>query len=62
MVDGRRAGRIRRTQVLGWAADLSGFEGLLVPSSADPTGVNLLVFPRKLRPGSRLEILSPERL
>jgi hypothetical protein len=34
----------------------------LVPSSADPTGINLLVFPRKLRPGSRLEILSPERL
>jgi RES domain-containing protein len=64
-VDWRRdmaEGRIPLTQVLGWAADLSGFEGLLVPSSADPTGINLLVFPRKLRPGSRLEILSPERL
>jgi RES domain-containing protein len=64
-VDWRRdmaEGRIPLTQVVGWAADLSGFEGVLVPSSADPTGVNLLVFPRKLRPGSRLEILSPERL
>jgi hypothetical protein len=60
VVDGRRWGRIPLTQVLGSAADLSGFEGLLVPSSADPT--NLLVFPRQLRRGSRLEILSPERL
>lgn len=33
---------------------MAGLEGMLVPSFASSAGVNLAVFPDKLRPGSLL--------
>jgi RES domain-containing protein len=52
----RSAGRGREslTQAIGRAAYEAGLEALLVPSAADRNGANLVVFPARLRPGSRL--------
>lgn len=64
-VDWRRevlAGREPITQTIGRAAYEVGLEGLIVPAAADPNGHNLLVFPEKLRRGSEISVLHPERL
>ena len=42
------------TQAVGRAAHKVGFEGLLVPSKADPSSSNLVVFPHNLRVGSEI--------
>jgi len=47
-------GRESLGRALGRAAHAAGFEGLLVPSAARRGARNLVVFPRALRPGSRL--------
>ena len=48
------AGREALTQAIGRAAFEAGLEALLVPSAASRAGANLVVFPERLRPGSRL--------
>ena len=52
-------GRESLTQAIGRAAYESGLEALLVPSAADRRGTNLVVFPARLRPGSRLAVGPP---
>jgi RES domain-containing protein len=52
-------GREALTQAIGRAAFEAGLEGLLVPSAPDRRGTNLLVFPARLRPGSRLRVRAP---
>ena len=49
-------GRESLAQAIGRAAYDARLEGLLVPSAADRKGVNLVVFPERLRPESRLEV------
>jgi RES domain-containing protein len=44
------------TQAIGREAFTAGLEALQVPSAADPSGRNLVVFPARLRPGSRLRL------
>jgi RES domain-containing protein len=57
-----RAGRTPITQMIGRAAHDTGWEGLIVPSAVAPDGHNLLIFPDKLRPGSSITVLHPDRL
>jgi RES domain-containing protein len=45
------------SQAIGRAAFAAGIEVLLVPSSADRAGANVVVFPDLLSPGSRLTVL-----
>ena len=45
------------SQAIGRAAYTIGLEGLLVPSHASPGGGNLVAFPGRLRPGSRIRAL-----
>lgn len=50
-------GRIAPTQALGTTAyHHGGFEALRVPSAQDPRAANLVVFPDRLRPGSRVRV------
>jgi RES domain-containing protein len=49
-------GRESLTQAIGRAAFEAGLEGLLVPSAADRAGKNLVVFPARLHPESRLHV------
>lgn len=51
-------GRQPVTQTLGLAAFEVGVEGLIVPSSADPKGHNLLVFPAAMNVSSELRVLN----
>lgn len=57
-----RAGREPITQMIGRAAHETDWEGLIVPSAATSDGHNLLIFPDKLRPGSSITVLHPDRL
>lgn len=57
-----RAGHEPITQAIGRAAFEVGWEGLIVPSAADPGGYNLLVFPESLFPSSRLRVAQAGRL
>lgn len=51
------------TQAIGRGAFEARFEGLLVPSARDrPRGINLVVFPTNLRPGSKIDIIGKEDL
>jgi RES domain-containing protein len=51
------------TQAIGRGTYKAGFEGLLAPSARDrPDGVNLVVFPKSLRAGSRIDIVGKEDL
>jgi RES domain-containing protein len=52
-------GREALTQTIGRAALERGIEGLLVFSAPDPGGRNLVLFPEKLLPGSRLAVRAP---
>ena len=45
------------TQALGWALHDAGVEGFIVPSSADRSGANLIVFPRNLKHPSHVKVL-----
>jgi RES domain-containing protein len=47
------------TQWIGRAAFQAGLEALEVPSAADPSGGNLVIFSSRLRPGSRLRVRPP---
>jgi RES domain-containing protein len=49
-----RAGREAVTQAVGRAAAEAGFEGLVVPSAADPGARNVVVFVDRLEGGSRV--------
>jgi RES domain-containing protein len=53
-------GREAVTQAIGRAAFEAGVEGLLTPSAAARKGVNLVVFPEALRPGSSLAVAQKE--
>lgn len=50
------AGREAITQSIGRAAFEAGLEGLLAPSAADRKGINVVVFPALLKPGSRMRV------
>jgi RES domain-containing protein len=50
-------GRESTSQAIGRAAWLAGLEGLIVPSHACPKGSNAVLFPKNLRPGSRIDAL-----
>jgi RES domain-containing protein len=51
------------TQAIGRGAYEAGFEGLLAPSARDrPTGVNVVIFPRNLRTGSKIDVLGRDDL
>jgi RES domain-containing protein len=50
------------TQRIGRAIHVEGWEGLVVPSAADPQGHNLVLFPDNLMPDSKLDIRNVERL
>lgn len=50
------------SQALGWAAYAAGFQGLRVPSKADPKGANVLVFPQNLTRRCRLEVMNADDL
>lgn len=50
-------GQTAPTQALGAAAyDNGSVEALRVPSAQDPRAANLVVFPERLRPGSRVRV------
>ena len=57
-----RAGHQPITQTIGLAAFEVGWEGLVVPSAADPSGQNLLIFPDKLQSGSHIGIQNAAQL
>jgi len=57
-----RAGREPITQMIGRAAHETDWEGLIVPSAVASNGHNLLIFPDRLRPGSSITVLHPDRL
>jgi RES domain-containing protein len=59
--DEQDSGREALTQAVGRIARELGFEGLLVPS-AQGAGQNLVLFPDRLLPGSRLEIINAGQL
>ncbi len=64
-VDWRREvyhGREPITQRFGRAAHAAGWEGLIVPSAADPDGHNLLLFPERLGATSTVAVLNAARL
>lgn len=55
-------GREALTQALGRVAWELELEGLLVPSAASPSGVNLVVFPGRLGGASRVTIVEGNKL
>ena len=57
-----REGRVPVTWLIGQAAFVVGLEGLIVPSSADPEGQNLLVFPENLKEEGKIRLLHPDRM
>ncbi|WP_184344321.1 RES family NAD+ phosphorylase [Prosthecobacter vanneervenii] len=52
-------GREAVTQAWGGAFASAGFEAVIVPSAADATGSNVLVYPENLKPGSHFESAAP---
>jgi RES domain-containing protein len=58
----QEAGNEALTQALGRAAFEAGFEAVMLPSVARKGGINLNVFPEKLRPESSLAVLAEEDL
>ncbi len=49
-------------QAMGRAAFSAGLQGLIVPSKPDPTGTNMLIFPRNLTSTCELTVLNPKDL
>ncbi len=56
------AGNVPLTQLLGQAASESGLDGLLVPSNAEPTGRNIVAFPKNFKTAGAVVVLAPEEL
>ena len=56
------AGRESLTQAVGRAAAGAGVAGLVLPSAAEPGGVNLAIFPPAFRHDDRLAALAVDRL
>ena len=56
------AGDEPTAQAMGRAAFGAGLQGLVVPSSADPKGLNLVIFPQRFAKGCVLRVLNPELL
>lgn len=50
------------TQILGQAGAECGFEGLIVPSAADPHGYNLVLFPHNLKAISKIAVINSQEL
>ena len=50
------------TQAFGRVVKQSGLEGMLVPSAASRSGVNLILLPENLLPRSHLEIINVDQL
>ncbi len=55
-------GREALTQAIGRAVFSAGFEGLLAPSAADPSGKILVYFPKKLESASKIKYVNPDKL
>ncbi|WP_395746578.1 RES family NAD+ phosphorylase [Prosthecobacter sp.] len=51
-----QSGRESITQAWGKAFAGAGFEAVIVPSAADSSGANVLVFPENLLPGSQFKV------
>jgi RES domain-containing protein len=63
--DWRAAAADRReacTQAIGRAASIIGLGGLIVPSQANPAGINVVIFPKCLSPAETLVVLQPDLL
>jgi RES domain-containing protein len=58
----QRAKREAVTQTIGRLAFEEGLEGLVVPSTRLRNESNLVIFPQRLRSGSRVEIVNEEEL
>lgn len=58
----RAAGREPITQQVGRLAAMASLEAILVRSSAENSGFNLVVFPDNLQKTSRISVVSPDRL
>lgn len=54
-------GDVAVTQAWGSAFAAAGFEAAIVPSAADASGANVLVFPKNLHAGSRFDVVSEVR-
>lgn len=50
------------TQILGKAGSECGFEGLIVPSAADPHGHNLVLFPNNLGGMDQITVINSHQL
>jgi RES domain-containing protein len=55
-------GREALTQTIGRAIFVAGYEGILVPSSPDPNGVNLVCFSKSLGATSYIKCVNEEKL
>ena len=53
----KRRGKEALTQTWGHALSSAGFEAVIVPSSADPSGANAIVFPEDFRRGSEFTLV-----
>lgn len=58
----RDAGREALTQATGRAAAEAGVVALIVPSAAEPSGVNLAIYPPAFDPGDELRALTADRI
>jgi len=55
-------GEVSASQAMSQAAFGSGFQGLIVPSKADPNGINLLVYPDRLTKKCSIKVLNAAEL
>jgi RES domain-containing protein len=55
-------GNVPLTQVLGRAAADVGYEGLLVPSVAEPGGQNIVAFPKNITSPTGMVVLPPQHV
>jgi hypothetical protein len=58
----QEAGKEALTQAVGHAAYVAGFEAVMLLSVREKGGVNLNVFPEKLRAGSVVRVLAETEL
>lgn len=58
----RKAGGGPLTQAIGRGCRDGGFEGLLVPSAADRSGTNVVLFPDRLGPASTIAPIAADEL
>jgi RES domain-containing protein len=50
------------TKALGRLTRYHGFAALLAPSAARPRGVNVVIYPDRIAPGSQMTVVNPDRL